>query len=91
MPLQYAFRERFGIPPKSYLLALRLNGVHRDLKNADPVSTKITDVAIRWGFWHMSQFEVDRHTMRNIRKAGWCVQVEEHLSLDIVRWIEAVP
>ena len=41
--LQYAFRERFGIPPKSYLLALRLNGVHRGLKNADPVSTKITD------------------------------------------------
>ncbi len=34
---------------------------------------------------------INRHTMRNIRKAGWRVQVEEHLSLDIVRWIEAVP
>jgi AraC family ethanolamine operon transcriptional activator len=29
---QYAFRERFGISPKSYLMALRLNGVRRDLR-----------------------------------------------------------
>ena len=34
---------------------------------------------------------INRRTMRNIRKAGWRVQVEEHLSLDVVRWIEAVP
>lgn len=57
--LQYAFRERFGITPKSFLQALRLNGVHRDLKNADSALTKITDVAIHWGFWHMSQFAID--------------------------------
>ena len=57
--LQYAFHERFGISPKSYLMALRLNGVRRDLIRADPASTKITDTAIRWGFWHMSQFGVD--------------------------------
>jgi AraC family ethanolamine operon transcriptional activator len=57
--LQYAFRERFGITPKSFLQALRLNGVHRDLKNADSAPTKITDVAIRWGFWHMSQFAIE--------------------------------
>jgi AraC family ethanolamine operon transcriptional activator len=36
-----------------------LNGVHRDLKNADSAPTKITDVAIHWGFWHMSQFAID--------------------------------
>jgi AraC-like DNA-binding protein len=40
-------------------LALRLNGVHRELKNADPISTTITDLANRWGFWHMSQFAAD--------------------------------
>jgi len=34
---------------------------------------------------------INRRTMRNIRKAGWRGQVEDHLSLDIVRWIEAVP
>lgn len=57
--LQYAFRERFGISPKSYLMALRLNGVRRDLRRADPASTRITDLAIKWGFWHMSQFAAD--------------------------------
>jgi AraC-like DNA-binding protein len=36
-----------------------LNGVHRDLKNADSAPTKITDVAIYWGFWHISQFAID--------------------------------
>ena len=34
---------------------------------------------------------INRRTMTSIRKAGWHVQVEERLSLDIVRWIEAVP
>ena len=57
--LEYAFHERFGMPPKSYLQALRLNGVRRELKNADPISTTVTDLATRWGFWHMSQFAVD--------------------------------
>jgi AraC family ethanolamine operon transcriptional activator len=57
--LQYAFRERFGMPPKSFLLALRLNGVRRELKNADTMSTTITDLATRWGFWHMGQFAAD--------------------------------
>jgi AraC-like DNA-binding protein len=40
-------------------LALRLSGVHRGLKNADPISTTITDLTNRWGFWHMSQFVAD--------------------------------
>ena len=57
--LEYAFRERFGIPPKSFLLALRLNGVRRELKDPDTMSTTITDLATRWGFWHMSQFAAD--------------------------------
>jgi AraC family ethanolamine operon transcriptional activator len=57
--LQYAFRERFGISPKSYLTALRLNGVRRDLSKADPAATRITDLAMKWGFWHMSQFAAD--------------------------------
>ena len=34
---------------------------------------------------------INRKTMDNIRKAGWSVEVEEHLSSDIVRWIEARP
>jgi len=57
--LQYAFRERFGMPPKSFSLVLRLNGVHRELKNTETMSTTITDLATQWGFWHMGQFAAD--------------------------------
>ena len=34
---------------------------------------------------------INRRTVENIRNAGWVVDVEEHLSADIVRWIEASP
>ncbi len=61
--LRYAFVERFGISPKSYLMALRLNGVRRDLHTSDPSSTKIRDLAIKWGFWHMSQFAADYRSL----------------------------
>jgi AraC-like DNA-binding protein len=57
--LRRAFNERFGVGPKSYLLARRLTGVRRELRSADPETTIIADVANRWGFWHMGQFAAD--------------------------------
>ncbi len=57
--LERAFAEHFGIKPKAYLMARRLNGVRKMLKTTDPEVGKILDVASRWGFWHMSQFAAD--------------------------------
>lgn len=57
--LQYAFRERFGIGPKEFLNAYRLQQVHRQLRNAKPKQTTVADVANAWGFWHMGQFAAD--------------------------------
>jgi ubiquinone/menaquinone biosynthesis C-methylase UbiE len=34
---------------------------------------------------------INRRTVDNIRKAGWRIETEEHLSGDVVRWIEARP
>jgi ubiquinone/menaquinone biosynthesis C-methylase UbiE len=34
---------------------------------------------------------INRKTLDNIRQAGWQIKVEENLSSDIVKWIEAVP
>jgi ubiquinone/menaquinone biosynthesis C-methylase UbiE len=34
---------------------------------------------------------INRKTIDNIRQAGWQIKVEENLSSDIVKWIEAVP
>ena len=39
----------------------------------------------------MMSANINRRTMDNIRSAGWTVRIEENLSSDIVRWIEAVP
>jgi len=57
--LQYAFLERYGVTPKTYLKTFRLNNVRRELWKSDPETTKVNDVASLWGFWHMGQFAAD--------------------------------
>jgi AraC family ethanolamine operon transcriptional activator len=57
--LHYAFMEKYGVSPKAYLQATRFNVVRREIRNADPHRTKVTDIANRWGFWHMGQFAKD--------------------------------
>jgi len=57
--LQYAFLERFSVSPKAYLQSVRFNKVRRELRNGDPHSTRVTDIANDWGFWHMGQFAAD--------------------------------
>ena len=57
--LRYGFLERFGVSPKAYLQAFRLNKVRRELRRADPASTKVIDLANHWGFWHMGKFAAD--------------------------------
>lgn len=56
--LNRAFRERFGIGPKSYLKRQRLSAVRTELlvSRSDAL---IADVANKWGFWHMGQFARD--------------------------------
>lgn len=57
--LEYAFVERFGIPPKSFLKAYRLNLARRALRSTDRKTGSITDIANGLGFWHMGQFAAD--------------------------------
>ena len=54
--LQYAFKQVLGMSPVTYLNRLRLHRVRRTLRAADQASTTVTDVALRWGFWHISDF-----------------------------------
>lgn len=56
--LNYAFRDIFGVTPKRYLQATRLDGVRKELHRRGP-SARISDVANAWGFWHMGQFAAD--------------------------------
>lgn len=57
--LERAFRDKYGTMPKAYLTARRLNGVRKMLKTPDSRACKISEVASKWGFWHMSQFADD--------------------------------
>ena len=53
--LEYAFRERFELSPKAYMLVRRLDGVRAELRqNHDGQS--ITCIANDWGFNHLSRF-----------------------------------
>lgn len=56
--LDRAFKERFGVTPKQYIVATRLIGVRRALLTA-PSEATVTDVASDWGFWHLGRFSSD--------------------------------
>ena len=60
--LDRAFKERFGVTPKQYIVAARMAGVRRSLVAA-PRGTKVTDVANDWGFWHLGRFAADYKRM----------------------------
>ena len=57
--LEYAFSNHLGISPKNYINAMRLNGVHKQLRGAQPGQIRVADAANNWGFWHMGQFAAD--------------------------------
>jgi len=56
--LRRVFLGWYGVPPKQYLMALRLNGVHKDLSKSNAATIKVSDIANRWGFWHMGKFSM---------------------------------
>ena len=57
--LRRAFDENLGVPPKTYLLARRLNGVQRELRHSTRGDAHVNEVAHKWGFWHMGQLAAD--------------------------------
>lgn len=54
--LENAFNEVMGMPPKSYLTRVRLHRVRHALRTAAPHATSVAREAMRWGFWHFSDF-----------------------------------
>ena len=56
--LQRAFVEEFGVTPSSYIKSRRLAAVQSELIKKGRKAL-ISDVANRWGFWHMGSFAAD--------------------------------
>jgi AraC family ethanolamine operon transcriptional activator len=61
--LEYAFREQLGLTPGRYLRVRRLNGARRELRSGAPDARRVTDVAMRWGFWELGRFASDYRTL----------------------------
>lgn len=57
--LNRVFRKCHGMGPKAFVKRQRLRRVRLELQNADPVRSSVTDVAMKYAFWHLSQFAVD--------------------------------
>lgn len=53
--LQRGFRELVGTSPGAYLRAARLDRVREELM-VGGAATSVTDVATKWGFFHLSRF-----------------------------------
>ena len=51
-----AFREVYGVSASAYFRARAIDGARRELRSATSDSTSVTEVAMRWGFWHLGRF-----------------------------------
>ncbi|MDH4019459.1 MAG: helix-turn-helix domain-containing protein [Xanthomonadales bacterium] len=56
--LQRAFADEFGVTPSSYIKSRRLAAVQAELIREGSQAV-ISDIANRWGFWHMGNFASD--------------------------------
>lgn len=54
--LQEAFQRELGISPLERLRRTRMARARHDLLVADPARSSVTDVAARWGFFHLGRF-----------------------------------
>ena len=54
--LEYGFREQLGVTPIRYQNLVRLNGARKDLQNSDGATTRVADIALRWGFVELGRF-----------------------------------
>ena len=54
--LQEAFRRDLDLTPLEHLRRTRLDRARRSLLAADPASVSVTEVAARWGFFHLGRF-----------------------------------
>jgi AraC-like DNA-binding protein len=56
--LRVAFQEQLGVSPTRYLLLRRMCMARRALQQADPRTTRVTDIATVLGFWELGRFAV---------------------------------
>jgi AraC family ethanolamine operon transcriptional activator len=63
--LQSHFKAKLGISPKQYLQNLRLNTIREELLRADPHNTTVSEIALKYGFFHPSHFTLEYKKLFN--------------------------
>lgn len=54
--LHASFQQTLGESPMAHLRRIRLDHVRAELLRSDPEVVRVTDVAMKWGFFHQSRF-----------------------------------
>lgn len=54
--IRTAFDDRLGVSPARYFHLRALQAARRELLRTAPGEVTVTDVAMRWGFWHLGRF-----------------------------------
>ena len=57
--LRASCEEHLAMSPKHYLILRRMHMVRRALREADPVSKTVTEIATRFGFWQFGRLAVE--------------------------------
>jgi transcriptional regulator GlxA family with amidase domain len=53
--LQRGFKDVVGMSPTAYVRAVRMDRVREELLAGGP-SLSVTDIAMKWGFFHLGRF-----------------------------------
>lgn len=54
--LRRAFRDFYGVGPRTFIFLRQLMKVHQELMAKTPAETTVTDVLMHWGIWEFGRF-----------------------------------
>jgi transcriptional regulator GlxA family with amidase domain len=54
--IEMLFKDAYGISPRAWSQIVRLNAARHDLLESQSEDVRVSDVAVRWGFFHFGRF-----------------------------------